>query len=119
MARDDVMALPPNSPYSQLLARQQQATAVRRSEGGRRVLPALPSQQRKVMSQAARNDAQALRIIEFLYREGVSPENITRTLNYHYESTFRLDKDARDKHSIHRIADGDNFVPSVEIWRQP
>lgn len=71
------------------------------------------------MSNAARNDQQALRIILALSAEGVIPENITRLLNYHYSDTFQCDKDAHEKASIRRIPDGTNYAPTIEIWKQP
>lgn len=71
------------------------------------------------MTQEARNDASAKRIIDFLCTEGVSVENIVRTLNYHFSQTFIADKDVRSgKAIIRRVAEGSNYAPNIDIWRQ-
>lgn len=71
------------------------------------------------MSQEARNDAKAVRLIEVLYGEGVSPENCARLLNFHFADTFMCEKDDKTHKSlIRRVPDGSNYAPSVEIWRQ-
>jgi len=71
------------------------------------------------MSQAARNDERAKRIIAFLYGENVEPENITRLLNYHFEETFSCTKNgSTHKSVIRRVPDG-NYAPPIEIWTQP
>ena len=71
------------------------------------------------MAQEARNDAKAQRLIAMLYVEGVSPENITRLLNYHFNETFQCEHDARRKSTIKRVPEGSNYAPPVTIWSQP
>lgn len=111
--------LDPNSPYAQLLARQRSGEPHKRQRSPKKH----PAQTRRlgiIMSQEARNDLKAQRLIEMLYGEGVSPENITRLLNYHFADTHQHDKDDRTQKSvIRRVPDGHNFAPSVELWKQP
>ncbi len=52
------------------------------------------------MSQEARNDAKAKRLVEFMYVEGVEPENITRLLNYHFAETFTCEKNDRTQKMV-------------------
>ena len=72
-----------------------------------------------MLGQETRNDAKALRLIAYNYGEGVSPENITRLLNYHFAQVFQCERDARNKCKINRIADGTSYAPPVTIWSQP
>ncbi len=71
------------------------------------------------MAQEARNDAKALRLIDMLYAEGVSPENITRLLNFHFEQVFSCEHDARYRSVIKRVPDGANYAPPFTVWSQP
>lgn len=64
----------------------------------------------------ARNDSSALRIIDFLWGEKVSVQNIVRTLNFHFESTFVAVNHDKD---IQRVIDGANYAPNVTIWSVP
>lgn len=65
-----------------------------------------------------RNDSKAIRIINILYAEGVSPENITRLLNYHFDETYSCQTDARNLAVIRRIANSDNYAPPITVWSQ-
>lgn len=66
-----------------------------------------------------RNDAKAVRLIDMLYAEAVSPENITRLLNYHFtDEVFQCRRDAHERSIIERVPNNGNYAPPVQIWKQ-
>jgi len=67
--------------------------------------------------QVGRNDAQCLRIIETLYKEGVSVPNIVRLLNYHFlDHTYIADVDLLSP-VILRANHGHYNSPNITIWK--